>query len=485
MKNTDRLENTGKPADGKTLSAFLGKVGLFAVLIAAVVGFTDRKGYFDPDNTNNHTLRKWNAFYDFTRRNAVDVVLVGNSHLYTGINPKNLSVALGANCFILASPGTTLTDAYFALKEAIAVSKPKIAVVETFTVYDYDTYELKDGALSDQFKSFSARKNIKEKLFSMPFLFNSRHYLPAWSNTVRNHGFIFSDNEQIKYNISLSKRPPVRENRLYLGRYVRFTTGLEDSTLMKYDRPGFTASDGNKHKVGKEAALYIDKIQKLCAKHDIRLIYLTIPSYYRHIANYGRVRDNMKACFDPRIPWLDLQADYDMEAFTPEAFENTVRTNQHLTYYGSLVATYKLAAFIREKCPDVLEDRYKDMKWRRMFYGDEGYFENYPPEKDGINALLMTDTLLNGIAVKEVDFIRTSRANTLLIKTYRTGESAASGFLTATVECFAGGKSFVSELELASSPAYEPPGHRLYRSLPIHPDTRITGVRAIAYKTGR
>ena len=116
----------------KSIYNLLFKVIAFSAFIVLIIAFTDYKGYFNPDYSNDHTRRKWNSYYEFTKQNPIDVVLVGNSHLYTGISPENLSTALGANCFILASPGTTMTDTYFCLKEAISVCKPKIAIVETF-----------------------------------------------------------------------------------------------------------------------------------------------------------------------------------------------------------------------------------------------------------------------------------------------------------------------------------------------------------------
>ena len=80
-----------------------------AVFIIAI-NYSDSKGYFNPDESNNHTKKKWDSFYKFSKRNNVDIVLVGNSHLYSGINPKNLSNTLGVNAFILASPGTNISD---------------------------------------------------------------------------------------------------------------------------------------------------------------------------------------------------------------------------------------------------------------------------------------------------------------------------------------------------------------------------------------
>ena len=119
----------------------------------------------------------------------MDILLMGNSHLYSGINPKNLSNTLGCNAFILASPGTNIADSYYGLKEALKRTDAKLVVIETYCINNFNPYKLKEGSLSDQFKSFYSRRDFRTKLTSMPLLFNSDNYLFAWSNTLRNHDF--------------------------------------------------------------------------------------------------------------------------------------------------------------------------------------------------------------------------------------------------------------------------------------------------------
>lgn len=189
-KNKKQLNTTTH--ETKTLKWYILAIKflfIFSIAVIAVV-YTDRKGYFNPSQKNNHTQKKWDAFYDFTEKDTVDIVLVGNSHLYAGVNPKNLSSALGCNCFVLASPGTTIVDSYFCLKEALTRTKPKIAIIETYAINNNQNRLLKEGALSDQMKSFNARKNVAQKILSTPTLFSVENYLPAWSTTIRNHDFI-------------------------------------------------------------------------------------------------------------------------------------------------------------------------------------------------------------------------------------------------------------------------------------------------------
>jgi hypothetical protein len=361
-----------------------------------VVAWTDYRGYFNPDYTNDHTRRKWNAYYDLTRKAPVDVVMIGNSHLYTGLNPEHLSNALGATCFILASPGTTMTDAYFTLKEAVKVKKPKMVILETFTLYDYESHELKAGALSDQFKSFAARKDVGQKLASMPVLFQSDNYLPAWSNTIRNHSFIFTDTTQLKQNILLGRQKPPREQGLYLGRYIRFTSGLEENTLKKYDEPGFVAYNYAEKLPGDEAIKYLRKAIALCKKEKIELVLLTLPMYHRHVQGYETYKNEILKAIGDKQSWLDLQLPYDTTAFTPESFENTVAPNQHMTYQGSLVAAYKLAHYLHKKHAKAIPNRSGERKWIELFYGSDGYFINNSPLQDGVSKVLMNNVSVAG-----------------------------------------------------------------------------------------
>jgi len=430
-----------------------------------VIYLTDKKGWFAPNDTNNHTQRKWDSYYQFTKKNEIDIVMVGNSHLYAGINPKNLSCALGANCFILAAPGATLTDAYFCLKEAITVRKPKIAVIETYGINNYRTHDLREGQLSDQLQSFRARKNLKQKLLSTPILFTSRNYPAAWSNTIRNHSYILTDREQIKKNIQ-KKKEKKKEQKLYLGRFVSFPTGMADSTLLKYDIPGAASIvDGNDFKLGDEAKRYIEKIVMLCRENDVEPVFLTIPMYYRHVKDYdvwkSRLADEL-AQYDP--VWLDLQLPYDHDAFVPACFENSVNSNQHLSYQGSLVSSYKLAHFIREKYPNLLTKRHLEPEWHNMFYGDEGYFENHSPKLNDTAAyMLISNAVLPNLVIKEMNLLPKKEYNQLHIKIDKQNvPDLRKKKLHLTVDGRVEGQQIVGQFEAETTPMYDPLNHYLF-----------------------
>jgi hypothetical protein len=395
-------------------------IKFFAVCLVVAIGIyiSDSKGIFDPNNKNNHTLKKWDAFYDFTKDHNVDVLLVGSSHLYTGINPKNLSSRLGVNSFILASPGTHIGDTYFALKEALEITKPTHIIVETYGINEFDPYTLKKGALSDQFKSFSARKNFWIKLMSTPKLFTSKNYGYAWSNTLRNHDYLLTNYEQIEKNTDKRSRfSRKREVELYLGRFVRFTKGLTDSVLNIYKEKGARV-EGKEYVWNDYTEKYVNEIVELCNEKDIELIFLTLPMYKDHISNYSIWEIELKKLLaKTKKPWLNLQTSNYHNMFGPESFENTYSSNQHMTYNGSLLATHELADFIEKNSGESLSNRSEDSDWINLFYGEEGFFEHHSPnEKDSKHQILAENVQLQNIRVKEIDFVTNKKNKSLIVK---------------------------------------------------------------------
>ena len=435
------------------VSAITLKFSVLSLILIMSILYSDYTGLFNPDNKNNHTLKKWDSFYNFNRQDTTDILLVGNSHLYTGINPKNLSSALGCNAFILASPGTNVIDHYFSLEEAIKISKPKIVVIETYGLKKTDQYNLTKRGLSDQFKSFSARRNLTSKILATPKLFSVKDYHFAWSNTIRNHNYLYTNLQQIKDNQKNLKKISFRKNRykrnkeLYLGRFVRFQTGIEKPILEKYKNQGAPVK-GLEFETNKKLDNYISKIISLCETNNIELIFLTLPMYKEHISDYSYWKEKLKSSigikYSNNSSWIDLQADQGYKGFSTHSFENTYKTNQHMTYNGSLLATYKLVDFIQEKTN--LPNRRKNQQWRHLFYGEEGFFENNSPDKsDNTNIILYNSK--NEDAVKELLLLKRGKYNTLIAKVMPSSKQKYNDYIIKKVRITALIKTKVGKQE--------------------------------------
>ncbi len=402
------------------------KASVLFMLLGLVVKYCDDNQFFDAEKVNNHTLKKWNYFYEFVKKKDVDVLLVGNSHLYTGINPKNLSCALGVNAFILASPGTSTADYYYTLKEALTVSSPKLVVVETYGINGASPHGFEGSPLADQFKSFSARRNLSEKLKSTPFLFLPKNYPYAWSNTIRNHDYLYNNTEQLDKNVELSKAKKKRLKDLYLGRFVRFQTGLTDSLLAMYVKNGAPVK-GDAYQVNDLDKEYVSKIKDLCVVNDVKVMFLTLPMYKDHVHNYSAWKNSLTDVIGSDSNWLDQQDSLGYVGFNRDCFENTYSENQHMTYPGSLLSTYKLASYIK-MLPDLeLPNRKKDHKWQQLFNGEEGFFENnLPLVSDTINKVIY-ENQDTGI-VRSIVQVVAEKNDKLIVKLLPSSDSQKESF---------------------------------------------------------
>lgn len=408
-----KLEDNNKPKKSpinfkKPWVLALKFIAVVALAVIAI-NYTDEKGYYQPGGeANNHTKRKWNYFYEMTKTDTIDVIFIGNSHIYTGLIPEAFSNTFGCNTFILASPGVSVVDAYYCLKEALLVTKPKLVVLETYSLNSTDSWDAKDGGLSDYYKSFDSRHDIKEKIMSSPHIFNIENQAAAWSHTIRNHEFFFRDTNQIRENIRLkaeeeknkkSKKKP--ENKLDLGRFVRFSTGLTDSTLALYDSLGAVVK-GEEFSVSEQCEEYLQKIKDLCKENDVELMFFTVPMYSKHVVNYGEWHDKILSLVDTtKYKWLDLQNNYDSLLYTPACFEDTYLDNQHATYYGATLFTYKLANYIADSTSIEIPDRSSNKKWIDRFYKSDGFVLNqaYCVE-DTVYSVVCKDTVISGLGVK-------------------------------------------------------------------------------------
>jgi len=134
-----------------------------------------------------------------------------------------------------------------------------------------------------------------------------------------------------------------------------------------------------------------------------------------------------------------MQYPYDTTHFSTMCFENTYESNQHMTYNGSLIATYKLADYIKSYVNVELPNRKKDNEWINIFYGQEGYFENNPVLKnDNVNTLLCEDFVTNNVTLKEVSIIKPPKGKNkiLIAKVVKENKNIAKCKLRLAISFF-------------------------------------------------
>jgi hypothetical protein len=458
-KPVQPVKNTEKPQKPFSWWQFSIKFLMFFVAVLLVVIFTDRKGYFTANQKNNHIRRKWAYFYDYTKTKEVDVIILGNSHIITGIDPFVLSDATGSTCFILGNSGTGILDAWFQLGEALKCTKPKLVVLETYCIDNKE--KLIDDAIP-YLQSFDAQKNTFYKLQCMPQLFYSDSWVEAWSPSIRNHSFLLTDTARIHYNIKNPKIP--KSKKLDLGRFARFGSGLQDSTLVKYDSIG-SPVNGETYQISTFTKRYLQKIMKMCEERDIPVLFLTVPMYYKHVSHYDvwktTLNDELQKY--PKTKWLDLQMPYDTVIYTPNMFENTYKENQHSSNLGMTVTAYKLAEFINNNYPDLLPDRSKDAQWIDDFRKTD-YFAHNQYVVNGMNGFtsIVKDSQINDFHIRELVLQERKESNRLILKVLKQDDLPE----TLTIQCniTMQDNHFIAPIQMYEVKEIFPPKHKVYIS---------------------
>lgn len=227
--------STTKKVKGWT--PWLIKLAVFSIILVSVVAYTDKKHYFETtDHGKAMSMKRWESYYAFAKKNPVDILLLGNSHVYTGVDPEYLSTILGCNTMILGDAGIPVKLNYFALVEALKVSTPKLVVLETFGMNRSADVPNKHNL--GTIISFYVRKDFWSKFTSMFYLISPEDYLPAWSSTLRNHSYLLNGKDEVSTSLLLYKKTHLPHVPLYQGQYRRFDHGMSDSTLHLYDSLG-------------------------------------------------------------------------------------------------------------------------------------------------------------------------------------------------------------------------------------------------------
>jgi hypothetical protein len=399
---------------------------LVTFICASAVFISDKAGIFRQNGYSYYDLAAlddyrviqqlwvWDGFYDFIKSNPLDIILFGNSHSNMNLNAINLSLSSGTYCYNLGFGNTTLTDVYFTMKEAFEIQRPKLAVVETFCIYcvdNYSSHNLSNTSILAQLFSFEQRRNFRQKLLSLPILFSSDNYLAALSNTIRNHSFIFQNSEQIQKNIDKKneyKKYSELRNEYFFGQLQEPFSVLNQEIIDRRYGSDFNKIDASSIIISDEAKEYIEKIAKLCKDNKIPVIFVTTPCYPKIVDNWEIFHSKLNAELNKYdIPYLDLQANCDTNLFTPQAFQNvyTIGIWQHLSPYGSNVATNFLSEYLHNNYPNII-NRNDEINFQNIFYNFYEYFYYHSvSDNDLINKGFYKNKNGGNYLVKEVDFI--------------------------------------------------------------------------------
>ncbi|MBO4750349.1 MAG: hypothetical protein J5546_08530 [Lachnospiraceae bacterium] len=189
------------------------------------------------------------------KRDSIDTVFIGTSHLFCSIDPDLLADEYGLNTFMLATSGQTLPMSYYATMEAIEYQHPKRIIFEAcymangLTVIDNEmSHYFFDGMPLCKAKKLAIEELIEEEdriYFYLPF----GVYHTRWKEL----GKVDFTNEET------SKRGAFHSDRVAHNTDIPLVHPLETAEIPDH------------------MIEYFDKIVELCKENDVELILYVAP----------------------------------------------------------------------------------------------------------------------------------------------------------------------------------------------------------------
>lgn len=194
------------------------------------------------------------SFYE-VEKDSLDVLFLGSSHLYYGVQPNELWREYGMTSYVLGSPEQTAATSYFLLKEAFRYQKPKVVALESYYLW-FDGLYNSEARLRQAFDGMRFGRTklemIQELLggegpgtklsYCLPFL----KYHGRW-NVLENYDF--------------HTKPYLKGARI-------------DYTAVPVEDPGLPETPSRIPEVNLE---YLEKMQELCEENGAKLVVFAIP----------------------------------------------------------------------------------------------------------------------------------------------------------------------------------------------------------------
>ena len=246
----------------RKLTDFVGVLLLIVIVVCSVGAVSDLL-------ENKESDRRYASF--FTEEQAVDVLLIGSSHIRHGVFPMELWRTRGIAAYNLAGNGCTIPSAYWVLVNALDYQVPEVVVMDVFDMWPGRIVSDRYGHVHDQFDAFPLsvhKAQMVLDLFRDPALTDRNGhnlYEKRWE-------FFWNLGEYHSRWASLGKedfageRAIEERSRVWKG--AEPLSGVVERREHKYKKKG----DGGLPVYDEQSRQYLEKMIDLCDDRGIRLI---------------------------------------------------------------------------------------------------------------------------------------------------------------------------------------------------------------------
>lgn len=392
---------------------------LFLILIAVLSMFLNQITL----NRKSEGCIQLSDFYQLPDH-RVDVLCVGSSHVYYGINTCLLYDSYGIASYLLASPGQPVWISYYLLEEAFKTQSPQLVVFdigtlfrkeEDFGAYSWETLISMKPSLS-KWNAIRAVNQYKQCLdqvgafFSFPYYHNryatltsedynkeervryngykpefttiSQKELEKWEDAIRRFGQeAWAAQTEDFGQENLAAQTGDFEQEIFAAQTGDFEQGIlaaqtdqseteEETVKCLAKGPQETAVSPDA--ITERTEYYLRKLIQFCQDREVMLLLVNSPfaNQAEEKREAGRYIRTVAAEYDVPL----LEGNYLVDEMQID-FADDLLDASHLNYYGSVKYTDYLAQWMQENCR--LADRRGDEAYRAWEQESALFLENF------------------------------------------------------------------------------------------------------------
>ena len=253
----------------RKLTGFVGVLVLIVMVVCSVGAVS---------NLLENKESDWRYASFFKEEQAVDVLLIGSSHIRHGVFPMELWRTRGIAAYNLAGNGCTIPSAYWVLVNALDYQVPAVVVMDVFDMWPGRIVSDRYGQVHEQFDAFPLsvhKAQMVLDLFRDPMLTDrngNNLYEKRWE-FFWNLGEYHSRWASLGKDDFAGERAIAEKSRVWKGAMP--LSGVVERKEHKYKEMGDgsgAAEAGEQPVYDEQSREYLEKIIDLCDDRGIRLI---------------------------------------------------------------------------------------------------------------------------------------------------------------------------------------------------------------------
>ena len=320
--------------------------------------------------------QKLETFYELPE-NSVNILIFGNSHAVTALNPAILNAQLGVNTYNLGQGGQELIVTYHYMQEALKYQKPQLIILEA-----YNTRGVNDTrSLPSNLQSLHALRPSINKYEAIANYVPPAYYIEALLPAVSMH-----------HNWSVLPRSDVSSTSssypLSNG-FRAINSQLSPQNFQLYKSDSIKDAGQNFVPLLQQKRYWLKKIKDLCKRHEVPLLFTVTPILpaYLQDRQYHLWSDNLaEASKLYKLFYFDMNSQQLQKRWKRGHFANEVSSFHHVNKDGAALASKLLGQYIRQQ--KLVSSKRADTTWQEVNASIPQFYE-YKTNLD-----LLSDQLL-------------------------------------------------------------------------------------------